>query len=275
MSQLQRIAQGRSAPLTHTFLSGGVATDPNPDSATYTITRADGTVLVTSSNATEAGTGAVTVTVTPAQTALLDTWTVTWTATFGGQAQPFADTVEVAGGFLCGLDELGTVITGKTAAQLAALRVKIEQRIEKALRYACVPRYSLETRYSRAGDVLTRHGCRAVRSLTVIRPNMADWTLSAGQIANLAVEPWGVRGVPAVGPVLIGYEHGRDYVDSDIEEACLLLADEAYGASTLDGRVVSQSADNMAVTYASGSRGPFVNARLNQIIRTNRLPGVA
>jgi hypothetical protein len=137
-----------------------------------------------------------------------------------------------------------------------------------------VPRYSLETRYSRAGDVLTRHGCRAVRSLTVIRPNMADWTLSAGQIANLAVEPWGVRGVPAVGPVLIGYEHGRDYVDSDIEEACLLLADEAYGASTLDGRVVSQSADNMAVTYASGSRGPFVNARLNQIIRTNRLPGV-
>jgi hypothetical protein len=91
MSQLQRIAQGRSATLTHTFLSGGVAADPIPDTATYTITRADGTTLAASS-ATEAGTGKVTVTLTPAQTALLDTLTVTWTATFGGQSQPFADT---------------------------------------------------------------------------------------------------------------------------------------------------------------------------------------
>jgi hypothetical protein len=58
-----------------------------------------------------------------------------------------------------------------------------------------------------------------------------------------------------VGTVRIGYEHGRDYPDSDITEAALLLADEAYGTSGVDGRVISQSADNMAVTYASGSAG--------------------
>jgi hypothetical protein len=77
------------------------------------------------------------------------------------------------------------------------------------------------------------------------------------------------------GPVTIGYEHGEDFPDSDIAEAALLLADEAYG-SAVDGRVVRQEADNMAVTYASpSSNGPFIGARLNQIIRANRMPSIA
>jgi hypothetical protein len=162
MSQLQRIAQGRSATLTHTFLSGGVAADPIPDTATIAITRADGTVLAASSPATEAGTGKVTVTLTPAQTALLDTLTLTWTATFGGQSQPFVDYVEVAGGFICGLDELGSVITGKTPEQLAAYRVKIEQRWRRSSATRSCP----ATRWSPAarGTASSRRGCRYARS---------------------------------------------------------------------------------------------------------------
>jgi hypothetical protein len=271
MSQLQRIAQGRSATLTHTFLSGGVAADPIPDTATIAITRADGTVLAASSPATEAGTGKVTVTLTPAQTALLDTLTLTWTATFGGQSQPFVDYVEVAGGFICGLDELGSVITGKTPEQLAAYRVKIEQRLEKELGYAVVPRYSLESRRVRDGVVATRLPLRAVRSISTTSASVTT-PYSAAQLSALTLESWGVCGVWSRGPVTIGYEHGEDFPDSDIAEAALLLADEAYG-SALDGRVVRQEADNMAVTYASpSSSGPFIGARLNQIIRANRMP---
>src|SRR4051812_24613083 len=97
---MERIVQGRSATLAQTFQSNGIFTDPSPDTATVTITRDDGTTVVSGATATDAGTGQVTYTVTPAQTALLDGWTVTWTATFGGQAQTFKQRVEVAGDVL-------------------------------------------------------------------------------------------------------------------------------------------------------------------------------
>jgi hypothetical protein len=272
---VDRIQQGLASTIQVELYRAGALENPSPDSATVTITASDGTVLVSSATADDEGTGVFAYTLSPAQTATLDTLTAAWTVEFDGVAQTVQTTVEIVGGFIVSLHELAGVLTSLTQAQLAEKRVRIEQRLEKALRYACVPRYSLETRYSRAGDILTRHRFRAVRSIVVLRPNMADWTLSGGQLANLSVEPWGVRGVPAVGTVRIGYEHGRDYPDSDITEAALLLADEAYGTSGVDGRVLSQSADNMAVTYVSSGGGPFVNARLNQIVKANRLPGVA
>src|SRR3954470_10452117 len=155
MAQLQRIVRGRSATLTHTFYSDVTATDPVPDTTTVTITRADGTALVTAAAATEAGTGVVTYTVTPAQTALLDRWTVTWTATFGGQSQAFAETVEVAGDMLFSLSEASAIRTGSqtgdalypryTIAQIAAMRVSVEQAIEEEYGSALVPRYERET----------------------------------------------------------------------------------------------------------------------------------
>jgi hypothetical protein len=270
MPQLQRIVQGRSATLTHTFTSDGVATDPVPDTATYTITRADGTVLATG-GATEAGTGKVTVTVTPTQTALLDTWAVKWTATFGGQAQSFTDTVEVAGGTICTISELGSVLTGLTTAQLAERRTKIEQRLEKALGYAVVPRYALETKYARDGVVATRLPLRAVRSISV-----SGAAYSVAQLNALTLRSWSVRGVWAYGPVVIGYEHGQDGPDADVQEGALLLANEMFGTGAVDQYVVRQEADNMAVTYSSPSNsGAFIGARLNQIIAANRVPAVA
>src|SRR5215217_5884268 len=102
---MERIAQGRSATLTHTFYVDGVATNPSPDTATVAITRADGTALVPAGAVTDAGTGVVTLTLTPTETALLDTLKVTWTASFGGQSQGFTDYVEVAGGFLFSLSQ--------------------------------------------------------------------------------------------------------------------------------------------------------------------------
>jgi hypothetical protein len=134
MASLQRIVRGRSATLTHTFYSDATATDPSPDTTTVTITRADGTAVVTGAAATEAGTGVVTYTVTPAQTALLDRWTVTWTATFGGQSQPFVSYVEVAGDVLFSLAEARAVAplnntTTYTTAAIVAMRTSVEQAI--------------------------------------------------------------------------------------------------------------------------------------------------
>jgi hypothetical protein len=161
MPQLQRIVQGRSATLTHTFYSDGVAADPVPDTATYTITRADGTTSPPG-GATEAGTGKVTVTVTPAQTALLDTWTVTWTATFGGQAQSFTDVVEVAGDTIFTIADAratswGAATTNTTGvyristASLVEARTEVERALEHELGFAMVPRYASRRSTGTAG----------------------------------------------------------------------------------------------------------------------------
>jgi hypothetical protein len=267
---LDRIQQGSSATITATLTVGTVATDPAPDSATVQVRRADGTVLIATTAANDSGTGVFSFPLTPTHTDLLDLLTATWTFTQGGQVQNRATRHEVVGGFLCSLPELAAVLVGKPDAELAAARVKIEQRLEKELGYACVPRYALEPRTAGNGIVKTRLPLRAVRSVTV---DGIAW--AAGQIAALRLEQWCACGIWTCRPVTIGYEHGRDAPDSDITEAALLLADEAYGSSIVDGRVVRQEADNMAVTYASPGRGPFIGARLNRIVHANALPAIA
>jgi hypothetical protein len=111
VSSLVRIVQGRSATLSHTFLTGSTATDPTPDTATVTVTRADGTTFVPTASVDNSATGVASITFTPAETALLDRWTLTWTATFGGQAQTYKDTVEVAGDVLFTIAQARAAIT--------------------------------------------------------------------------------------------------------------------------------------------------------------------
>jgi hypothetical protein len=270
---MERVVAGRAFTLSKTFYSDGAAVAPT-GAPTLTLTRVSDGTTVPTSVVTGTGTGPFQVTVTAANNLLLDTLTATWTATITAQASTYVDTVEVAGGTICTLAELGSVLSGLTASQLADKRTAIEQRLEKELGYAVVPRYALETRRARDGVVSTRLPLRAVRSISTTAAGVTT-PYSAAQLSALTLESWGVCGVWVRGPVTIGYEHGEDFPDSDIAEAALLLADEAYG-SAVDGRVVRQEADNMAVTYASpSSNGPFIGARLNQIIRANRMPSIA
>jgi hypothetical protein len=270
LAEFERILQLTPGTLSQQWYEDGVAVDPG--TVTIGITRADGTTLVAAGTGTTGtGTAARTYSLTTTHTALLDRLTVTWTSTSKGTLTSY---LEVVGGFLVSLSDLGTVLTGKTAAQLADKRTAIEQRLEKELGYAVVPRYALENRRARDGVVATRLSLRAVRSISTTSAGVTT-PYSVAQLSALTLESWGVCGVWTRGPVTIGYEHGEDFPDSDIAEAALLLADEAYG-SAVDGRVVRQEADNMAVTYASpSSSGPFIGARLNQIIRANRMAAIA
>jgi hypothetical protein len=202
---------------------------------------------------------------------------VTWASTLKGTLTSY---LEVVGGFLFSLADLARSAPQRrpssTAAQLAGeadqpSRAAIELELRLRSRSAL---------HARAAPARRRHGrhaaaeLRAVRSISTTSAGVTT-PYSAAQLSALKLESWGVCGVWVRGPVTIGYEHGEDFPDSDIAEAALLLADEAYG-SAVDGRVVRQEADNMAVTYASpSSSGPFIGARLNQIIRANRMPGVA
>lgn len=268
---MERIVVGRSATLTQTFT---VAPTGTP---TVAVIRSDGTAVSTGS---VSGAGVTwTYTIPASSNTLLDNYTETWTATQGGEAQTYRGTIEVVGGFLCGLDELRAIFTDTSAypdAKLRDIRTKAEVSLEKACGRAFVPRYRLETKSVYDGVIHTRADLRTVRSLTV------DGTVwSPTDLASLVAEPAGFvnlcrysswhRSVLAT----IGYEYGTDGLDPDITEAVLLVAQEKEGVGSPAG-VRSQTADNMTVTY--DTRGPgdsFANSRLNSIVNDNRLISVA
>jgi hypothetical protein len=264
---VRRIVRGRSATLEHTFYSGVTATDPTPDVATVTITRADGTAVVTSAATTEAGTGDVTYTVTPTQTALLDRWTMTWTATFGGQAQTFSEVVEVAGDVLFNLTDLQPLFPTASLPELNRMRTLAEQRLEKACGQAFVPRYSLET-FDGTGSTDLQLGwpnVRSVRSAVIGGTAVTLSTIAVGRYRLNLSSGW----TAGYGNVVVGYEHGRDTADEDVRYAALLVAQETLSGT--EGRVVRREADGQAVTYASPSSGPFVDPVLRAIVRDNDL----
>lgn len=252
---MQRIVQGLSATLSHTFYSDGTATNPSPDVATVGITREDGTVLVAPGAATtDTGTGTVTYTLTPAQTALLDTLRVTWTATFSSQSQPFTDIVEIAGGFLFSIAQArARAPLGDTTSpgvyvyptpDLLDARTFAEQELEDACGVAFVPRYSLETVIGRGQRTLrlSHRRVRTIRSLSIDGTVMdaaylAALRLDAGQLLwadrFMRWSWWDSR-------IVIGYEHGYDSPPQAASLAALDLARDRLisdtGSSTIDPR---------------------------------------
>lgn len=244
---MDRIHQGRSATLAHTFYTDGTATNPTPDSATVVITRqSDGTTL-SGLSVTDTGTGTVSVTLTPAQTALLDTLEVTYTATFGGQPQTFTDTVEVAGGFLFNLSDLIAVKPSNltwTTAQMLQMRTLVEETIEDLCERAFVPRYRQEVVNGdgTASLMLARPDIRTIRSIT------ADGTAyTSGQLATVAFSPSGILTDTGASftsgfqNVTVGYEHGLSHAPARVRQAALLLARSLLVKGPVDDRALGQA----------------------------------
>lgn len=254
-----RIQRGLSATLTHTFFVDGVATNPTPDAATVTITRDNGTVLVNAAAATEAGTGVVTYLLTPAQTATLDTLTVGWTATFGGQSQMFTDHVEIAGGFLFSISEARAVKpldqVAYTTAMITATRTLVEQALEDACGRAFVPRYKRDTvtGTGRTSLVLSQPRVTAVRTVTAGATAIAD-------VATIVPNAYGVIFYPA-GFVsgtsyTVSYEHGEPYPPWPAKQAALALAKKFLLSGPVDDRTTTMSTeDGTYILSTPGLRG--------------------
>jgi hypothetical protein len=263
MASLQRIVRGRSATLTHTFYSDATATDPSPDTTTVTLPRADGTAVVTGAAATEAGTGVVTYTVTPAQTALLDRWTVTWTATFGGQSQPFVSYVEVAGDVLFSLAEARAVAplnntTTYTTAAIVAMRTSVEQAIEDEYGTALVPRYERETvRGDGSGTVRLRAPGPTIRSATTTASGVVT-TLTAGDLALLSGDSGFVTGYgwpTGLGNITVGYEYGLDRPPQRIKMDALRLCRQWLVNGPVDDRALGVAAPDGAFSFGLATPG--------------------
>jgi hypothetical protein len=275
-----------NAPYTleATLFSGTTPTDPAPDVATVEVVRADGTVVLAAGSATNnTGTGTFARTLTSAQMALLDTLEVRWSTTVGSEPVTLRTHVEVVGGFLCSLVDLGEEFaqaSGEDAAdylaRLARIRTVAEQRLEAACRQAFVPRYALETsRMARRRLRLNHAPVREIRSLSIDGQAYGASTIDALQ--------WGAGGalylVPTSGgwwgATTVGYEHGHDFPDERVREAVLAVARETFSESA-DGRVVRREADGQAVTYASpSSSGGFLDPGLRSLVRDLTRPLVA
>ena len=152
---MDRVLRGTAATVYLTLAIDGTATDPTPDTAIVSATRADGTVLQAPIAAADAGEGRFGFTFSTAQTALLDTVTLTWTASVAGIEQTFQTTVEIVGGFLFSINEARarglSDVTAYPAETIVRKRTLIEQRLEKVCGVAFVPRYAHQTWYG-AGD---------------------------------------------------------------------------------------------------------------------------
>jgi hypothetical protein len=114
------VEQNTTPTVSFTYAQDGVAVNPSPDSATVTVTRADGTALHTNAATTDGGTGIFRYDLSASDTSLLDTLTLEWHI----GTQTFTTTVQVQGGFYFTIAEAKalTELASKSAADIAATR---------------------------------------------------------------------------------------------------------------------------------------------------------
>jgi hypothetical protein len=256
---MQRIVQNLGATLTHTFYMDGVATDPSPATATVTITRDDGTIVVAAQPATRTGVGVFTYTLTPAQTALLDILSVGWTATFGGQPQTFVDIVEVAGGVLFTLAQARALsplnnTTTYTTAKLVEARTLVESALEDACGVAFVPRYARSTfNGSGRSTILLPPMVRAIRSATI-----DGATVAAPYLATMRMLSTGELYYPSIwtsgfANYELAYEWGYDYPPPRVSQAALTWAKNWLVKGPIDERWTNMTTEDG--TYAMSTPG--------------------
>lgn len=261
-----------------TYYVDGVDTDPTPDSATVTIVRDDGTVIINGLSATP-GTpppaGTFVYDLTPGQNNRLDRMTATFVSALGNSVQQG----EIVGGYLIGSADLVELYPNNTNAERADRRTDIEIRLEEACGRAFVPRYEREVvTMDRRGVIRLKWG-----SLRRILSVITDYqTLTTDQIANLHVNHdmghiWGVPKGTRSREVTITYEHGWDGITPSVRNAALSAIQEMYGPNRIDGRIRTKIVDNVRVTYDNNTTGgsarlQFASTDVVSFILNNRRP---
>lgn len=263
---------------TTTYYVDGVATAPTPNTATATIVRDDGTVIINGLSATPGvppPLGTFVYDLTPGQNNRLDRIKATFISSLGNAVE----IGEVVGGFLISAVDLVELYPNATNAERANRRTDIEVRLEEACGRAFVPRYERErATVDRRGRLKLKWG--SLRRILTVSNDFT--TLTTDQIAALTVDydmghiwgiPWGIR----TRDVTITYEHGWDGATSTVRNAALSGMQEVYGPNKVDGRVRTKSVDNVSVTYAnsstaSGAQLEFTSSDVVSFILNNRRP---
>jgi len=202
-----------------------------PDDAlaavTVTVTRADGTALVTAQAATDAGTsrpGVWTYPLTAAQLASLDLLAAVWTS--GGVAR--ATTLhDVVGGFYFTVAQIKareSSLSSKSSDEIQRERAVAEWWCERICGFAWVPRYRRVT-LNGTGTAELELPDPAIRSIRAV--SVDDVALTSTQLAELEPQEDGTLEWPsniwASGRrnVIVAYEYGEDRPPEDVVRAAM------------------------------------------------------
>lgn len=279
-----------------TLYVDGTATDATSP-PTVTITRADGTAVVTAQASTDSGVGVYRFALTKAQLASLDILTAVWTGTVGGDDFDFTTTHEVVGGFYCTLAEIRALqslgdAAKFPAAKLIEARQFVESTIEDYCGVAFVPRYATET-LDGAGRTwldLEHLYPRSLRSVTETDSAGTVTTYDADDLADIALDPSGritrrtlgtFAATYAVGAanITVAYEHWAYAAPpADLKRAALqairytLLGDN----SPLAGSRV-RTVNNEIGQIAFSKADPFGPEDVDRVVQrhSQRVPVVA
>lgn len=283
----QRLLVAQPATLSVTYAS-------DPGAVTLTLTRADGTALVT--GAATSGTGVTrTYALTAGQTADLDRLTAVWSSpTLGAVTQ----LVEVLGAWLFTVEQARAFDKKQLAdatkfsdSAIVEARDRITDAFEQICGLAFVPRYRRVTLDGpTVGHVYlhalsTTPGAILLPDLLVTRVRAVEtrsattWTaFTTEDLADVVIEPGGVlrrelRGGWPLGraAVRVAYEHGYAAPPLDVQRAALLLATNQLVPSNLPERALSQATEVGTFRLATAGYGrnnwfgiPSVDAVLEQ-----------
>lgn len=230
-----RILKDTPGSIAKPFYQDGVLVDPGV--VTATVTRADGTVVVSGAATTGSGAAERTLNLTAVQNGLLDTYTVAWASPTQGT---LPSTVEIVGGFVFTIAEaraFGITDTFSTA-DVIAMRTTVEEEIEKACSRAFVPRYARHA-VDGSGDceVRLRRKVRSIRAVD-LDGSSVDVSMIVPTVIG-AYYPAGWRW--GVGNYVIGYEHGFSEAPEGVKRAALLLAKTWFEGqrSPVDDRAIT------------------------------------
>lgn len=242
--------------LTVQFEVDGEGTDPSPDEATVTVTRADGTVLVDEQAASDGANGLFTYTIAAIDNDRLDTLTASWTTALG----TLETVTEVAGGFLFSISELQAQLQTPgdfTTAQIVAVRTRVEETLEQLCGVAFVPRFRQIT-VSGTGTTTALLDPRttAIRSVTI---DGEAQTLEDLAYSDTGLVYWPNRWTAGTSNIVIGYEHGYPYPPERVKAAALLLAKYWLIKGPIDDRATSIPAGDGGIIALStpGMRGAY------------------
>lgn len=249
----------------------GVGTDPSPDESTVTVTRADGTAVVTDAAAINQADGVFSYNLAAAENDRLDVLTATWTTPLG----TFVTETEVVGGFLFSVSELTDMLTSSrvtgtyTVDQIIEIRTLAEEALEDACGVAFVPRYTQTTVSGTGGTVmLLAPRTTALRAVSVdgVAQTVTDEAFDATTGAVYWPDTW----TAGTSNIVVGYEHGYRYPPARVKRAALLLAKSWLIAGPIDDRTTSLSTEDGTFSLATpGVRGsvfgiPEVDATVQQ-----------
>ena len=184
-----RILRGTAAALEVTLHVDGAPTDADGD-VTVTVTRGDGSTVVSAQTATKVATGVYRYALTPTQVAQVDRLTTTWTASLGGVAgQTFSQTYEVVGAHLFTEAEARTfdVTAGGSPAMenqakypdvaIREARDRIAEQFEEICGVAFGTRYGVDVLDGDGASELLLDGHRVTKEQAVATREDSSWTV--------------------------------------------------------------------------------------------------